>query len=574
MFAVWDIETEGFTGNLVIGGIYDGDDYYTFTEWRNFIETLHKKLPDKTSLYAHNGGKFDHKHLLAYIDKRSDIKISHFLNINGSVVFTLTIKGKRFYLRDSFLHLSRSLKKLCVAFEVDSPKKEFNIKDWIKNRCPINEELRDYLYRDCVSLYQVLQKYFSIVEAPKITIASTSFNICCKTTYKGVELEKLLKNFLTKDEEQFIRDSYRGGRTEVFKRYTNDSLFHYDVNSLYPFVMKNRDYPYGKHKKIIGNDKCKQAIDSGYLGVIKCHINAPNIQYPYLCVHHDGKLLFPVGNWVANITSIEYAKAIELGYKIDIIEGIFYTKKGKLFSNFVDKFYKIKCDSTGAKRETAKLILNSAYGKYGQRREFNEYITFDEIIDNEYDISDYEKVNDKFYRSKTIKYTNRKINPVIATFVTAYARDYLYEGMELIFNNGGTVYYVDTDSIFSDIELPKSFIDDKKLGYWALEDIADRCMFVAPKQYQYFDSDKQEYITKVKGVTNPKFDMTLFKDLKHREVFNSTRLTGFNEHFKRVSTDKSKYIGEVRVQKIVTARYSKREFCDDNNNTKPIHISV
>lgn len=459
MYATWDIETKGLSGDLVIGGLFDGQKYFTFTDWSNFLDIIHKKLPDKTSLYAHNGGKFDHKHLLAYIDSRPDIKISHFLNINGSVIFTLTIKGKRFYFRDSFLHLPKSLKKLCESFDVKHSKKDFDMENWIKNNCPISEELKTYLYYDCLALYELLQKYFSIVGEPKLTIASTSFDICLKSTFQGVEVGKLTKNFLTIEEEDFIRASYRGGRTEVFKRYTSQSLFHYDVNSLYPYVMKNRDYPYGQHKKIIGNEKCKELIDSGYLGVIKCFIQAPDLHYPYLCVHHEGKLLFPVGNWIGNITSIEYQKALKLGYKIDIIEGIFYSKKGKLFSNFVDKFYKIKCESKGAKRETAKLILNSAYGKFGQRREYKEYITFEEIVDKGLDFGDYEKVNDKFYRCKSINYRDRRINPVIATFVTAYARDYLYQGMELVFNNGGTVYYVDTDSIFSDIALPENIVD-------------------------------------------------------------------------------------------------------------------
>jgi hypothetical protein len=64
--------------------------------------------------------------------------------------------------------------------------------------------------------------------------------------------------------------------------------------------------------------------------------------------------------------------------------------------------------------------------------------------------------------------------------------------------------------------------------------------------------------------------MSLFIDLSHEEIFETTRLTGFNEHFKRICTDKSKYIGEIKMQKVVSARYSKREFCSDNNNTKPI----
>jgi DNA polymerase elongation subunit (family B) len=572
--ATLDIETTGLDGYLVIGDIYFNNEHYLFTEWDKFFYLLHKHVPDKTQIYAHNGGKFDYKFLLENIDKFDNMKISHFININGCIIFTLTIKGKRFYFRDSMLHIKKSLKKACKSFDVKHAKKEFNIKQWLKDDCPITDELVEYLKYDCISLYELLQKYFNIVGKPKLTIASTAFNILMNTRYKGIELSKLLKNFLTINEEKFIRDSYKGGRTEVFKRISDNALFHYDVNSLYPTVMKLREYPYGRHKKVLGHDNSIKLINSGRLGIIKCAIKSPDVmKYPYLAKRHNDKLLFPLGVWIDTITSIEFEKAIGLGYEIEIIEGIFYAKKGHLFNEYVDKFYQIKSNSVGAKKETAKLMLNSAYGKFGQRRDRDTYYTYDEIMEQGIDVNDLEKINDDYYKTKTISYQNRKINPTIATFVTAYARDYLYQGMEYIFNNGGTIYYCDTDSIFSDIELPDNMIDEKELGKWDLEDKPEKALFISPKQYEYSytnDNDENETIIKIKGVTNP--DFSLYDVLNTDITVYGSRLTGFNEHFKLKCTDKNRYIGMIKTRKIITSRLSKRLLDDDSNNTNPIYI--
>ena len=32
----WDLETKGFAGPLVIGGIYTGQNYFTYRTWEDF----------------------------------------------------------------------------------------------------------------------------------------------------------------------------------------------------------------------------------------------------------------------------------------------------------------------------------------------------------------------------------------------------------------------------------------------------------------------------------------------------------------------------------------------------------
>lgn len=62
------------------------------------------------------------------------------------------------------------------------------------------------------------------------------------------------KNYLNEDtfkisipnrnEDTFIRRGYYGGHVDVYKPY-GENLFYYDVNSLYPFIMKSYPMPCG-----------------------------------------------------------------------------------------------------------------------------------------------------------------------------------------------------------------------------------------------------------------------------------------------------------------------------------------
>ncbi|XLR65359.1 hypothetical protein S83_016031, partial [Arachis hypogaea] len=48
-------------------------------------------------------------------------------------------------------------------------------------------------------------------------------------------------------QDTFIRRGYYGGHSDVYKPH-GENLFYYDVNSLYPFVMKTLPMPGGEPK--------------------------------------------------------------------------------------------------------------------------------------------------------------------------------------------------------------------------------------------------------------------------------------------------------------------------------------
>ena len=77
--------------------------------------------------------------------------------------------------------------------------------------------------------------------------------------------------------------------------------------------------------------------------------------------------------------------------------------------------------------------------------------------------------------------------------------------MLYILNNGGSIYYTDTDSIVTNIKLPDPLIHSKKLGCLKLEHEIQKAFFVADKTYAMItkkldENGKPIVIIKSKGI--------------------------------------------------------------------------
>ena len=530
-------------------------------------------MSNNTIFYAHNGGKYDNRPLLYEAFKRN-LKIKNIFVIQGGVIFKIKINGRTYDFRDSYYLLPGRLKDLCEAFEISQCKKDFDIKEWIDGGCEITNELKEYLKYDCISLYELLEKFYLEFDVNdiKLTIASTSFNILLKDEKK----RKALANYITKEDEIEIRKTYKGGRCEVYIR-EGQNLLKYDVNSIYSFVMREFLYPTGSMIKFINKEEIDIYINIlGWLGVVKVNIKAPYLYIPYL-VKRDtklNKLIAPIGIWTDYITTFEYQEAIKRGYEIDIIEAYLYSKKENYFIDYVDYYYNIKKNSTGAKKEIAKLMLNSVYGKFGQKRSYDKFYTLEEIIKKKLNLNDFYPLDLYMYMKEEEFYYDRRINPIIAVFVTAYGRHVLYKGIENIIKKGGNVYYVDTDSIITNIELDEELVSNTELGKWKLECEIKEYIGIEPKTY-ICDNEKR-----AKGIPKEQQEKLSFKDYKEMlngksKSFNFSGLIGFKEQFKRINHDTINYMHEIKKTKEIGGKlkFDKRILNADGVTTRPIELN-
>ncbi|HBH1802306.1 TPA: hypothetical protein KRM58_003526 [Clostridioides difficile] len=545
---IWtlDTETRGLFGEVFRVGLYDGFEYYVYNSFDDILEVIKSNKEYENHVYVHNLD-FDLAKIAPQLFNSETINFDKSLFINGSVA---SLKTELMILHDSLKLLPSSLDKLSDDFGLTTTHK-MNVNDYIvkmgwavynddgslnekeskgnffMNVEPDDEVLNEYLKLDCIALYDIINKVIDIseLEIEKFimcpTTASLAINVF-KINYTD-DYEKATKTKFVGEWgeflEGFIRCGYYGGRTEVFKPWINEG-FHYDVNSLYPYVMKNFSYPVGFPNYKTGDEALKfyrywkkTQIGGGF---IHCKIDVPeNLYIPPLPYKDDtGKLLFPTGKLEGVWTLEEIKVAEKVGCTIEKVEQLVYFQKMEsVFKNYIEYFEEVKNTSKGAKRNFAKLMLNTLYGKFGMIRVRNTYLNYSDIAVEElkekqeqYVIHEHTNnlMNVKFietlFRSKA-----QYIQPQISAYVTSYARILLYEAL-LKQQENGEVAYCDTDSIACTTKMDETLVDDKEFGKWKLESNIEKAIFLQPKFYSEKNSDGETI--RAKGI--PKEIMSSF----------------------------------------------------------------
>lgn len=406
---------------------------------------------------------------------------------------------------------------------------------------------REYCAVDCVGLYEVIEVFHNNLKdiaGPDlklgVTIASTAMRV-----YKLMEPGKydLVVDNKRREENRgcvlpdgrgIVREAYRGGRCEVFIRY-GQGLHSYDVNSLYPSVMYDYTYPINPSPPLKVTLDEFMWMKEGRDYIVHATVECPDMIIPVLSVNmrvpgkKEIKYLFPAGTIEGYWCSPEFEHALELGYRIkEIHDVVFYGGRADFFKPYVSILYKIKQESKGAKRETAKLLLNTLYGKFGQRDEVHRIGFFSKEEFDNFALEENEDGSplNHLLQSRTVgedlilvEYkgeSHMRHNYVsIAAFITSYARLRLYSYIEQCNKLGGKVWYVDTDSIKTDVVMPS---DPNVLGALKDEGYFAEGVFLRPKMYGllegYTEEGEEKSDIKNKGVMRKVLADLSFDDLR------------------------------------------------------------
>lgn len=556
--ATFDIEASNWV-NFEILGFYDGKEYIEFYDIESFLKHILSYKFRNYKIFAHFGGKYDFLFLLEKL-----IDSAELIEVNGSIIqikigfnpyknkHGLTKYKNYIYFRDSYRILPASLKKLTEAFKVKHKKLDFEDYENIG----INEETKRYLKNDVIGLYEVIKEYenllFSIGGELKLTLASTALDLYQR---------KFMENdwiFLTYHKyDRMVRKSYFGGRTEVFKKYMTNG-YYYDVNSLYPSVMKKFPFPIGQPIYIQEYNYNREDT-----GIIEIEVNIPkNISIPLLPEHINGMMQYRTGGKIKGIYPSPYLKKLdELGIDFICFDALIFGSE-YIFTDYVDTLYKLRLQNKdNALNLITKLLLNSLYGKFAQkikRKNFFANPTESELIDkiHDQDIYNYNEKADLWYYETTLELNY--ILPAISSFVTAYAQLELYQYLENF-----DVYYCDTDSIFT----PDKIETSKELGKLKLEAEIREAVFLSQKLYAYIDNEGNEKIT-AKGFplkilkqhgyefTFDNFKQALFKN--DYSIFNVRYNSMFG--FKEALNRKNKYLYHGEKKKSIKNLDRKRKF--------------
>ena len=322
--------------------------------------------------------------------------------------------------------------------------------------------------------------------------------------------------------DRLCRDGYYGGRNEsLFIGREKKKLYYFDFTSLYPHTARFR-VPYGRpyelHSEDIenlnkrGKEKgWEEALKNNFpLGMIRVKMKTTDTtKLPLHGIKRDGKLLFPnYENWTENTlwtSEMVYGASLNM-YDYEILGAVcfappdrnyggdlekqdrgiwsmrkdekedFWSSPNGVLKDFFEDAFRGKAD---AKREgklalafAEKIIANSGYGFWGinvngrdgEGRDGLEIIPEDDetiwnLIKREEVVNVNKKGNYNIIRTcKKLEVKN--FNVAIAAAICAEARMLLHKLLSAVREEGGNIYYMDTDSCIIDIPLNKRLIEE------------------------------------------------------------------------------------------------------------------
>lgn len=645
-----DTQKPGFTRPF-LAGVYDGERYVSFRNHASLSKTkawemravqdggcidqlmryvLTREFRGRY-IYAHNGGAFDHLHILPWLTQRID-EFSYTIIPVQSTIQVLKVTERSSKQTWTFLD---SIKLLPMG--LDKVLKTFGLGGKIKFDLAIDENdsgWDPYAKKDVVGLYDALVYFQTLVKDKMggelgITTPSTAMKLY-RRRYMGhgktpamIEQHRHFKECdgfqyiesvqlngqsqVTHKEtcnacmHEWVRKGYYGGRTELYRPY-GKGLSYYDINSSYPRAMLE-DMPAGMVKQY-GPKKTVEdfrRIERDAIGFVECEVYIPATCYLPPLPYRDeqrNKLIFPTGTfkgvWAWDELKLLFDPLV--GGKItSVVRSVWYQRK-TLFFDFVKELYAYRDKKLSTYDEgmalVAKLMMNSLYGKFGMNEDRREIIvlgkgekppegaTFPRFEDGQDDV-----LSRVCYIEKHV--SPPYIIPQISAQITALARIRLWGFMADVLRRGGSLYYCDTDSIITDLcDLPTSSelgaLKNEYPGELLEVEISGAKMYMLSKD-KFFPGEHRENCkddacpgcSKVKlamkGIPKDKRTAATLKKFKKGEKVEFGRL----EKIGSMAERGFQYPPRMReTHKHHVSRYDKRTFIEEETNSVPIHLGL
>lgn len=445
---------------------------------------------------------------------------------------TIKIDDHIIELRDSYKLLPFSVKRIGKSFKTKHKKLDMEYKGFRYAGCEITDDEKKYIANDVLVVKEALEIMFNEGHK-KLTIGS-----CCLAEYKNILGRKVYdeyfpnlyaveigEQFGSPNAGEYVRRSYKGGwcylaKGKEKKKYKNGTTA--DVNSLYPSMMSsesNNRYPVGMPTFWKGNFIPDEALKPNkYFFIrIKTRFYIKKNKLPFVQIKNNlmykGTESLETSDIWDKRTNKYYKEFINFNYEIEqafvtltltmtdyqllkdhyelvdftILDGCYFKSAIGIFDEYIEKYKKIKIESTGAMRELAKLFLNNLYGKMASSTDSSFKVAY---------IKDDKSIG--FY---TVNANDKQPGYIpVGSAITSYARNFTIRAAQNNYygkDNPGFIY-ADTDSIHCDLEpnqIKGIIVDDKKFCCWKLESCWDEAFFVRQKTYiEHVTKENQEPI--------------------------------------------------------------------------------
>jgi len=489
------------------------------------------------NLYFHNLSRFDGYLLLgALLRDPNSLKEKPKVIFRNNRIYQILYKNLR--IRDSFLLLPLSLEQLAQEFLGKSKYKFDPSILEVKNFWKSYDSLTKYLSRDVNLLMEILQSFrtsvykdYQMEILDQLAISSLSFKVFRSSFMKqeNIEIERA-----DSESPVFLRMAYLGGMVDLYQPFAKEGVHGYDINSSYPAVMHSQPMPVGKSRWVA--DPKKMDFDN-FFGFLDATVQVDtNLYLPPLPLYslEDQMLIAPTGVFRAIFFSEELRIALAHGTQIKEIHQALQFQPKVIFKDFIEKIFNKRKEEREkgqyGKALISKLLMNSISGRFALRSDlgFSHLLSEDDVgpltahlnIKNPLHIqgTPYFLVN--LLNSTSLPQVCDLTNPSqqeslnlrqelelktmedhnfsavqIAAAITAYGRISIFQLKNRLLQEGYTLYYSDTDSLWISPQLPEDHpLLGDELGMLKKEGSYEKGLFLAPKVYALKKGDEEKIV--------------------------------------------------------------------------------
>lgn len=518
-FLTYDLEWIPGRMQVRCAGVYDGKRYRSYRGPDAMKRFLRKELSSANRgkvFYAHAGGTHDVQFVLETLVRSNAIEqYSVSAAMAGSSAIIVRIKqGKNVWtFCDSFWLLRGSLREIGASMGLEkgggdgylcpgtsgrtkvklvphtlnnktkrvvySRKEVYVGCGHEKGTCmfyaPIGE-LVDYNEQDCRILWEAIRRFETeVLELGgelKHTIASTALRL-----FRARFLKRAIHTSGVVNEH--ARESYTASRVEVFRDRAPNGGFSFDINSSFPHSML---------EPAPGNlIRTNRSLTDGGLYLAKASVMVPDMAVPPIPYRHDGRVYFPTGTWDGWFMNTDLDYLQEKGGRVLGVERVYHFEPFTELGDYVSVVYELRRTETDPfRRLVYKYLLNSLYGKFAERSLKERILIRPESTKGLRRI-----VPGIFAELRDVKVNHTHVP--VASHITALSRRLLTRYIDDAIATGGTVFYCDTDSVFTDVVMPTS----DKLGGMKCEKEFASAVFMAPKLYRTDSNVKAKGFSKL-----------------------------------------------------------------------------
>lgn len=459
-----------------------------------------------------------------------------------SIEVIFKLKGKtvnKVVFWDSLKIIPMSVDKIAKTFGLPYQKLkiDYDAHNNLPVGAPLTDEEKQYIKHDVWIVAHAIA-YFHSEGLTRMTIGS-----CALAEYKRIIGKSKFDIFFpaTKHYDD-IKQSYKGGYTYLRPEFEGKTLKNgivLDVNSLYPYCMKEYALPFGTPIFFWGEYKPDKNYPL-YTIMFECQFELKPGKLPTVQIKHG---MFWKGNeyltssedrivqMCMNSIDFELFRENYDIYNLTVFSGWKFKAKKGMFDEYIDKWNSNKIHAKEIGNPglylISKQLLNALYGKFGTSVKFQSKKPI--------------MMKDGVVRYKVTEPEERDgVYIAMASFITSYARHKTITAFQRLLDdyNAGKSdicpVYCDTDSlhcISPNFELPTCLdISDTELGAWKLEGVFNKAKFLRQKCYienltTDFTSENPEYKLKVTvaGMPDACAEQVTFQNFKFGATYTNKK---------------------------------------------------